>query len=531
MKPDSRTPFCILIAALGGEGGGVLADWLVACARASDLPVQATSVPGVAQRTGATSYYIELLRAPLPLGSTPVFALHPVPANIDVVIASELVETARMMERGFVSPARTVLISSTHRAYTTIEKMAPLDGRYGADAVLSSAQKMAQRFVAFDMATVARQSGTVISAVMFGALAGSGVLPWGRALCERIIASTGQTGVEASLRGFSRAFEQAAGTSVPATAPALAPDLAALLSASRASEAQRRAWATQIGRWPAALHATAALGVMRCHDYQNAAHAQRYLEQIDTMHQAAPTAWVTVAEAARVLALWMCFEDVIRVADLRSRRSRFDQMRQDLGAQSAELVRVVEYFKPGIEEVAASLPGALGRPLLALAQRRGWLGRASAGLHIRSTSLGGFLLLRGLSSLRRLRPHSMRYQQEQADIARWVAALATCLASAPAFAQVLAELPTVLKGYSDTQARGRASFEHLWQQFVAPALALDFTTRHSLDASAPLFQQALQSALAVVDPQVLAPPPSRPSEQIVHFTKKSLQKQVVPTSR
>ena len=152
MKPDSSTPFCILIAALGGEGGGVLADWLVQCARASDLAVQATSVPGVAQRTGATSYYLELLREPLPAGATPVFALHPVPANLDVVIASELVETARMMERGFVSPQRTVLISSTHRAYTTVEKMAALDGRYDAAAVLSSAQKMAQRLVAFDMA-------------------------------------------------------------------------------------------------------------------------------------------------------------------------------------------------------------------------------------------------------------------------------------------------------------------------------------------------------------------------------------------
>jgi len=530
MKPDSNSPFCNLIAALGGEGGGVLADWLVQCARASDLAVQATSVPGVAQRTGATSYYLELLRTPLLAGSAPVFALHPVPANLDVVIASELVETARMMERGFVSPQRTVLISSTHRAYTTVEKMAPLDGRYDAGAVLNSAQKMAQRFVAFDMADVARQSGTVISAVMFGALAGSGVLPWGRALCERVIASSGQ-GVEASLRGFARAFEQAAGAGAPAAAHAAPPDVPALLSASRASEAQRLAWSEQIGCWPAALQGNAALGVVRCHDYQNTIHAQRYLQQVGTLYQASPSASATVAEAARVLALWMCFEDVIRVADLRSRRSRFDKMRQEIGAQSSELVRVVEYFKPGIEEIAASLPLALGRPLLSLAQRRGWLGRASVGMHIRSTSLWGFLLLRGLASLRPLRPHSMRYQQEQADINRWVAAMTSCLAHAPAFAQVLAELPSVLKGYSDTQARGRASFEHLWQQFVAPALALDFSARHSLDASAALFKQALQSALAVVDPQVPAPRPSRPSEQIVHFTKKSLQKQVVPTSR
>ena len=50
----------LVIGALGGEGGGVLADWIVETAHAAGYPVQATSIPGVAQRTGATTYYIEL---------------------------------------------------------------------------------------------------------------------------------------------------------------------------------------------------------------------------------------------------------------------------------------------------------------------------------------------------------------------------------------------------------------------------------------------------------------------------------------
>ncbi|MBC7917806.1 MAG: indolepyruvate oxidoreductase subunit beta family protein [Rhodoferax sp.] len=531
MKQASNTPFCILIAALGGEGGGVLADWLVQCARASDLPVQATSVPGVAQRTGATSYYIELLRETQPEGSSAVFALHPVPATLDVVIASELVETARMMERGFVSPERTVLISSSHRAYTTLEKMAPMDGRYEASAVLDTAQKMARRFVAFDMAAVAVQSGTVISAVMFGALAGAGVLPWNRALCERVIRSAGQ-GVDASLRGFARAFEQASGSmAATSTLAASAPDLTAMLNNSALPVALRSAWVEQIGRWPAAMQSTAALGVLRCLDYQNAAHAERYLQHLDTLWQAKPSAEAVLAEAARCLALWMCFEDVIRVADLRSRRSRFDKLRVEFGIQAGELVRVVEYFKPGIEELAAGLPRALGQPLLSLAQRRGWIGRASFGLHIRSTSLWGFLLLRGLAGLRPLRPRSMRYQQEHAAIDAWVAAMACCLPHAPEFAKVLALLPTVLKGYSETQARGRASFERLWQQFVAPLMASDLNALQSLDANAPVFKQALHNELASVDLPAPTAQKSRPSEQVIHFTKKKLQEQTLPTSR
>ena len=53
----------VLIAALGGEGGGVLADWLMQAATGSGFPAQATSIPGVAQRTGATTYYLEILPA------------------------------------------------------------------------------------------------------------------------------------------------------------------------------------------------------------------------------------------------------------------------------------------------------------------------------------------------------------------------------------------------------------------------------------------------------------------------------------
>ena len=53
----------ILLCALGGEGGGVLADWLVEVAHHADHPAQATSIPGVAQRTGATTYYLEIFQS------------------------------------------------------------------------------------------------------------------------------------------------------------------------------------------------------------------------------------------------------------------------------------------------------------------------------------------------------------------------------------------------------------------------------------------------------------------------------------
>ena len=53
---NTTQPITVLLCALGGEGGGVLAEWLAETARRAGYPAQATSIPGVAQRTGATTY-------------------------------------------------------------------------------------------------------------------------------------------------------------------------------------------------------------------------------------------------------------------------------------------------------------------------------------------------------------------------------------------------------------------------------------------------------------------------------------------
>jgi len=66
-------PITILVGALGGDGGGVLCDWIIAAAHSQGLGVQATQIPGVAQRTGATTYYLEVMpaRGPRTRASSP----------------------------------------------------------------------------------------------------------------------------------------------------------------------------------------------------------------------------------------------------------------------------------------------------------------------------------------------------------------------------------------------------------------------------------------------------------------------------
>ena len=110
----------------------MLTDWIVGAAAQSGFPVQSTSIPGVAQRTGATTYYIEIV--PVPWrdlgGKHPVLALAPGIGDVDIVLASELLEAGRAIAAGFVTPDRTLVIASTARSYLVVEKMAMGDGRY-----------------------------------------------------------------------------------------------------------------------------------------------------------------------------------------------------------------------------------------------------------------------------------------------------------------------------------------------------------------------------------------------------------------
>ena len=486
------TSYGILIAALGGEGGGVLADWLVQCALRQGLPVQATSVPGVAQRTGATSYYIEMRREPLKDQGAPVFGLTPVAGRVDVVVASELLEAARMVERGFVT-ARTTLLASTHRVYTTIEKMHMADGRFDAQRLADAARALAGKAVLFDMEALTTKTGTVVSAVMFGALAGAGVLPWPRSVCEDVIRESGK-GVQASLAGFSAAFDEAA---APAVAHVeVSKDALDVLTDAQLPPALQSAWAARLQAWPASVQLLAVHGALRCRDYQNDRYADTFFNHVQGLVNASETGRTdALEEGVRHLALWMCFEDVIRVADLKTRRSRYARVATEAQAKEGDIVRVTEHFKPGIDEVAAVLPRALGEWLVALATKRGWMGKAHVSLHIRSTSLWGYLMLRSLAWLRPLRPRSLRHAQEHETMGIWLTAMQQVLPQSSAFAFVLAGLPQVLKGYGDTQVRGRENYARLWSSHVAPVL----NGATDVDIAASRFREALKTTLA--DPE------------------------------
>ena len=139
--PDPKPGGVIKLAvmAVGGQGGGVVAGWIEDLARAGGYACQATSVAGVAQRTGATVYYIEMCPK---TDRQPIFSLMPAAGDVDILIASEMMEVGRSILRGFVTPDRTTLIGSTHRALAVSEKMVPGDGIANAAEVVVDSRRI-----------------------------------------------------------------------------------------------------------------------------------------------------------------------------------------------------------------------------------------------------------------------------------------------------------------------------------------------------------------------------------------------------
>lgn len=414
-----------------------MSEWLMDAAQRCDYPAQATSIPGVAQRTGATTYYLEIFpvaRSALG-GREPVMALTPSPGHVDLMVASELVEAARAMQNGYVSPDRTTLIASAHRIYATVEKMQMGDGRYDSRRVIEAAPKLARKAVLFDMRSAAEEAGTVINAVLFGAMAGSGALPLPREACEAAIREHGRA-AEASLRGFAAGFDLA--RNAPPAAPLTAQPL--LRTAQQVID----------------------LGVARLREYQGNAYAKLYLDRLKGLN-ADPQ---LLGEVARHLAVWMSYEDIIRVADLKSRRTRLARVRREVGAQPEQPVIVIDYLKPGIEELASLLPPVLGRRLIERAQRRGKLDAYNVGMHVRTSGIAGYALMRALAWLRPWRPFSHRYDEEQRRIERWLAAIREAIPRSTPLAAEIAGCASLLKGYGETHRRGLASFTAIFDALV-----------------------------------------------------------------
>ena len=456
--PDARMGEILKLAvmAVGGQGGGVLTGWIESLARAEGYECQATSVAGVAQRTGATIYYVEMTPKS---ERQPVFALAPAGGDVDVLIAAEMMEVGRAVMRGFVTPDRTTLIGSTHRALAVSEKTVPGDGIANAEEVKAAAEIAAQRLILADMEDLAVSRGSVISASLFGALAGAEVLPFPRAAFEDAIRRGGK-GVEPSLKAFAAGFEAARGgvALAEAAVPKVAPRMVG-------PDDLRRDWdalVVQIEDLPGLVQDMARAGLEKVVNFQDCAYGRAYLQRVQAViaQDDATHGWELSRTAAKYIANAMAYDDIIRVADLKTRRPRFDRIRAEMGAGEGELVQLTEFFHPRAEEIAGMLPAKMGARIeanpKAMARLDRWFGK---GRRLRTDSLRAFVMLHVLGGLKGYRLKTRRHAVEMAHVEDWLSRSLKWVETDYALAVELLACRRLIKGYSDTHARGLSKFD------------------------------------------------------------------------
>ena len=446
----------------------------------------------MAQRTGATTYYLEVMPTQGPLRQ--VLALNPAIGEVDVALATELLEAGRMIFNGFVTPERTTLIASTHRVLAIGERTAMGDGSFDVGRLLRALKERSKEQILFDMDQAAEESGGVINAVLLGALAGSGRLPIPDTAFEAAIRHAGKS-VDTNLAAFAFGRGHARGELEQAVREHRKRQAAAQ-GVEDLIERARRAY-------PAMSLDMVEEGIRRLATYQDRRYATLYLDRLDAVNALGSAE--LLRETARHLAVRMSFEDVIRVAQAKTSAERLVRVRTEVRAKPAEPLEITEHFKPGIEEIAAMLPTGMARRLIGWAERTGRLGKVYFSMHVRTTTILGFARLRLLAGLRWWRPHTYRYAEEQAEIERWLAQIRAAAPLGVDLAREIAECARLIKGYGDTHKRGLGNYRRITAEVIAPALAGRMTPRAAADAVA----NARVAALADPDGETLVADPGR----------------------
>ena len=301
----------------------------------------------------------------------------PTPGDVDIVIASELMEAGRAIQRGLITPDRTTLIASTNRVFAMTEKIAMADGRVDPEKLVEACRSAAKTMHAFDMAAIAEATGSVISAVLFGAIAGAGVLPFPRQAFEGAIRRGGK-GVQASLAAFTAGFEATTSGVATVKTPAVnlppptldgqdSDETPTLPSPHKPIPAELLREAEKFPAGARAISAPVSSGQPTIRAWITRSSISPRSPRLHSLDKDGRL----IAETARQLALGMAYEDTIRVAELKIRPSRFERVREEVRVNDGQILEIAEFMHPRTQEIADTLPATIGRFILNTGWARG----------------------------------------------------------------------------------------------------------------------------------------------------------------
>ena len=505
----------ILIPAVGGQGGGVLTEWLVQAFTLEGFEVQGIGLPGLSQRGGSTVYYIEAHPKSNPHKKQVIFSQYPVPGDVDVILAQEFLELGRVLEQGYGSE-KTTIISSTHRVFSTLEKMPLGSGIYSNENLIKLAINFSSRFIGFNALELAKENGMdelAVNAILLGALAASDTLPISEASYLKAIEGVG-VAVGSNLRAFrigweyvrSGKYKHTTGTDVQRRWEDLVTErLEKLKPAKR--ERYREIISHIEEHYPPRLREILAEATFRLIDYQDVWYAEKYLDYVQEIHKIdrdKKKDFKLTEFFSKNLALMMSYEDGIRVAELKIKPQRFKRIKEEIRLRENQIFRVIDYLKPDAEEIYGLFPHFLVAPLVRIGNTRPikrLLSKKMLTLEQKptTTSFTGFLRLWLLTKLKPLRPYSYRYHMEQKLIKKYRRKVEEFSRMDYELGCIVAKSGQIIKGYGKVRRRTVDAFNRFIDNILTPVLEFEKSRRKGFNLTQEIGEEALKLILATND--------------------------------
>jgi indolepyruvate ferredoxin oxidoreductase beta subunit len=474
----------VILAAVGGQGGGVLTEWIVTAAQLAGHTAQSISMPGMSQRGGATNLYLEIAVHDDASGTGPVvFSQYPFPGQVDVVVSQEYLELGRVLQGGYTSE-RTTVVGSSHRLFAVTEKLPLWGGRTESEALNELGRTFSGAFVVFDALDLARQKGMdelAVNAILLGALAASRALPISSEVYQRAVRDTG-IGVEPNLAAYTVgfAFVDTGGHLVSREKRELSPSELVQANAGRLHPSQREAYHRLVARaakdYPGQLQDVLDEALFQLTDYQGADYAARLLEHVDQVRAWEPPGGIELTrELVKHLTPLLTYEDVIRVAALKTEPQRFVKIRQDFNVKQGDVYLVRDFFDPDLEELYGILPNSLVKLFARPREYTEGVVETQTTLPFKTNvqSVVGAFPMWLLQRFRPLRQKSFRYELEMRFVAKYLGWVKEFAAVDYKLGCLAARTGQMVKGYGRVRRRTRWATTRYIDEILRPSMELE----------------------------------------------------------
>jgi indolepyruvate ferredoxin oxidoreductase beta subunit len=444
----------VLIGTVGGQGGGVLSDWLIHGLLNANWNAVSIGLLGLSQRAGTVTYYCE---ASSDKESKVVNSMFAVPGDVNLFIGQELLELGRLLSSGYASED-CVIVGNLGRTYTTLEKMPSEAGVYDSSIIVEAAESLSPSnnylIDAPAFVTANNLQNLTSNAFLLGVVVASKVIdlppdPFVKAIEDSEVNVKGNIQAfhlgyrmfkEGKIHpGINQMVEEEKSTSFPDEKKSLSTYQLPELILGKCSEQT-----IQLIRF----------ACDRLENYQDKKYVQSYLQMIEEVQGQKQVLEGTVNAFVKNAALWLCYEDIPRVGQLKTDPDRYRKVFKEHGIGSRHVVKITDFFVPDVEQLVGMLP----KPLASIVKRAGVLFSSdfenkSFPLRIQSTSILGYWSLRLLAIGRYWRRSSLRHQTEMQHFNYWFNSLKRVQDQSPVVAEIVAELGRVVKGYGHVRVK------------------------------------------------------------------------------